>query len=223
MAEFYLVRHGQASFGTDDYDRLSTLGQQQSLWLGQYFAERNIQFDRIIIGVQLRHRQTAEEICRGMGRNLVFTEHPELNEYDFSALYNALGDDHADLKRLASGNKRDFYRGLKQVLELWATEQLTGNVPESWGAFAQRISDARSLIQQSGAQRVLAVSSGGAIGMMARQVLEAPENTAIELNLQAKNSSFSHYYFNERSVKLASFNSIPHLDQLGRLDAISHG
>ncbi|MDR5664964.1 histidine phosphatase family protein, partial [Burkholderia cenocepacia] len=26
MAELFLVRHGQASFGTDDYDRLSAAG-----------------------------------------------------------------------------------------------------------------------------------------------------------------------------------------------------
>jgi broad specificity phosphatase PhoE len=223
MAEFYLVRHGQASFGTDDYDRLSTLGEQQSLWLGQYFAERDIQFDRVIIGTQLRHRQTAAEICRGMGRSPIFTEHPELNEYDFSALYNALGEDHAELKLLASGDKRDFYKGLKQVLQLWAADQLAGTLPESWEAFAQRVNDARHSIQQCGAQRVLVISSGGPIGMMGRQVLKAPANTAIELNLQVKNSSFSHYYFNKRSIKLASFNNIPHLDQLGRLDSISHG
>ena len=223
MAEFYLVRHGQASFGTDDYDRLSTLGEQQSLWLGQYFAERDIQFDRVITGTQLRHRQTAEGICRGMGRSPIFTELPELNEYDFSALYNALGEEHAELKRLASGDKRGFYKGLKQVLQLWAVDQLAGTLPESWEAFAQRVSDARHFIQQCGAQRVLVVSSGGPIGMMGRQVLEAPANTAIELNLQVKNSSFSHYYFNERSVKLASFNNIPHLDQPGRLDAITYG
>lgn len=223
MAEFYLVRHGQASFGTDDYDRLSTLGEQQSLWLGQYFAERDMQFDRVIVGTQLRHRQTADGICRGIGQSLVFSEHPGLNEYDFYALYNALGEEHADLKRLASGDKHDFYKGLKQVLQLWANDQLTGTLPESWGAFAQRVDDARRFIQQSGAQRVLVVSSGGPAGMMGSQVLEAPAHTAIELNLQVRNTSFSHYYFNQRSLRLASFNNIPHLDQPDRLGAISYG
>ena len=38
MAELYLVRHGQASFGAADYDRLSERGEQQSVWLGEYFA-----------------------------------------------------------------------------------------------------------------------------------------------------------------------------------------
>ncbi len=34
MGTLYLVRHGQASFGSDDYDRLSPLGQRQSQRLG---------------------------------------------------------------------------------------------------------------------------------------------------------------------------------------------
>ncbi len=31
MGTLYLVRHGQASFGADDYDRLSGLGRQDAL------------------------------------------------------------------------------------------------------------------------------------------------------------------------------------------------
>jgi broad specificity phosphatase PhoE len=37
MGTLYLVRHGQASFGADDYDQLSPLGQQQTVRLGEYF------------------------------------------------------------------------------------------------------------------------------------------------------------------------------------------
>lgn len=36
MGTLYLVRHGQASFGADDYDQLSPLGQRQSVRLGEY-------------------------------------------------------------------------------------------------------------------------------------------------------------------------------------------
>jgi broad specificity phosphatase PhoE len=223
MAQFYLVRHGQASFGTDDYDRLSALGEQQALWLGQYFLERDIHFDKVIIGTQLRHRQTAAAICRSSGQRADFTEHAGLNEYDFEALFAAVGADHAHLKSLARGDKRDFYKGLKQVLQLWADDQLTAAQPESWLEFAERVAAAARFIQESGASKILVVSSGGPIAMLARQVLQAPAHSAIELNLQIRNTSFSHYYFNQTSLQLASFNNIPHLDLPGRLDAISHG
>ena len=42
MAELVLIRHGQASFGADDYDKLSDMGWRQSRWLGEYFAERGV-------------------------------------------------------------------------------------------------------------------------------------------------------------------------------------
>jgi broad specificity phosphatase PhoE len=45
MGNIYLVRHGQASFGAENYDQLSTLGQQQSQRLGEYFAQKGIQFE----------------------------------------------------------------------------------------------------------------------------------------------------------------------------------
>jgi len=223
MAEFYLVRHGQASFGSDDYDRLSAMGEQQSHWLGQYFSERDIRFDLVIVGTQLRHRQTAEAIGRGMGLDANLAEHAGLNEYDFYALFNALGDEHAALKHYAAGDKKDFYKGLKEVLKLWADDKLSGALPEKWQGFVGRVEEARRFIQQCGGQRVLVVSSGGPIGMMVRQVLDAPAEVAIELNLQIRNASFSHFYFNAQTVKMASFNNIPHLDRTDRLHAISYG
>ncbi|MCH1491392.1 MAG: histidine phosphatase family protein, partial [Luminiphilus sp.] len=30
MASIYLIRHGQASFGSDNYDQLSPVGQRQA-------------------------------------------------------------------------------------------------------------------------------------------------------------------------------------------------
>ena len=39
MGTIYLVRHGQASFGSDDYDQLSPLGEEQSWHLGQWLSD----------------------------------------------------------------------------------------------------------------------------------------------------------------------------------------
>ena len=37
MSELHLVRHAQASFGSDNYDQLSDLGHRQSRLLGGHF------------------------------------------------------------------------------------------------------------------------------------------------------------------------------------------
>ena len=64
MGTLYLVRHGQASFGAEDYDHLSELGRRQSVRLGEYFAERGIHFDGLIAGTLRRHKQTLEGSCK---------------------------------------------------------------------------------------------------------------------------------------------------------------
>ncbi|WP_180733036.1 histidine phosphatase family protein [Paraburkholderia sp. PGU19] len=213
MAELYLVRHGQASLGADDYDRLSDVGEQQGIWLGEYFAQRDIAFDRVMTGTLRRHAQTLDAIRRGLGEARIDCEiHPGLDEYDFHALFRALGDEHSALAERATRSPRDFFKALREVLQLWTQGALDGRAPETWDAFQQRVSDARAAIQQGSGQRVLVVSSGGVIAALTQQVLQAPAATAIALNMQIRNSSVSHYFFNRGMLHLSSFNGIGHLD-----------
>ena len=59
MATIYLFRHGQASFGAADYDRLSPLGERQATLLGHYLRDSGIVLDAAFSGDLLRQRQTA--------------------------------------------------------------------------------------------------------------------------------------------------------------------
>ena len=76
MGNLYLVRHGQASFGADDYDQLSPKGREQGLRLGQYWREKAQSlgqhqaspFDAVLIGTLKRHRQTWEAMAEGAGQ-----------------------------------------------------------------------------------------------------------------------------------------------------------
>lgn len=223
MAELFMVRHGQASFGTGNYDRLSALGERQGVWLGEYFAERGIAFDRVVTGSMQRQRQTADAIFCGLGSSADYEEDAGLNEYDFQALYCALGDDKRELKALARASMHDFHKGLKQVLRLWSEDAIEGLLPESWGQFQQRVAAARRNIQGRGGRRVLVVSSGGPIAAFAQQVMQAPAVTAIELNMQIRNTGICQYFFNAGSCHLASFNGIPHLDLPQRRDYVTYG
>ena len=60
MATIYLFRHGQASFGADDYDKLSPLGERQATVLGQYLRDHDIALDAAYSGDLLRQRETAQ-------------------------------------------------------------------------------------------------------------------------------------------------------------------
>ncbi|MFL9954020.1 histidine phosphatase family protein [Paraburkholderia nemoris] len=224
MAELYLVRHGQASFGADNYDELSPSGRTQSGWLGEYFAQANLRFDRVVIGTMQRHRQTADAILAAMGGpQIELAQDAGLNEYDFEALFAAVGDEGLPSGLSATSSKKDFFKGLRHVLQLWTDDRLPGAVPETWQQFQTRVQRARSAIQRAGGRRVLVVSSGGPIAVTAQQVLQAPAASAIALNLQIRNSSVCQYVFNDDAMSLVSFNSVPHLEHAERREFVTYG
>ena len=66
MSLLYLVRHGQASFFAENYDRLSPLGELQARRLGEFFAARGVRFDAVYSGPAVRQQRTAEIIAATM-------------------------------------------------------------------------------------------------------------------------------------------------------------
>lgn len=213
MAELFLVRHGQASFGADDYDRLSERGEQQSEWLGEHFALNGLRFDRVMTGTLKRHAQTLAAMRRAMpDLPLDCTLHPGLDEYDFHALICAMGERHREIAARASEQPREFFNALRQALHAWSQGELDDRAPETWHAFQQRVAAARDAIRQGDARRVLVVTSGGVIGAFVQQLMQAPDAMAISLNLQIRNSSVTQCFFNRESCQLSTFNTVAHLE-----------
>ncbi len=223
MATLYLVRHGQASFAEKNYDRLSPLGRRQSVWLGEYFAGRSIVFARAVCGTLARQRETARAILEAMGSAMAPAEHPGWNEYSGEALYKAyLGDEWAQAR--AKGDVRAVYRTIKAALAAWSEDKLPGPLPETWRDFGERVAAAMksACADLPDDANVLAASSGGAIGRGVADLLHAPARTAIELNLQFRNSGLCEIFFSPRSMRLVSFNCVPHLERGDRRDAITY-
>ena len=65
MSRLILVRHSQASFFADNYDRLSPLGEQQARALGEHWVKLGIGFDEVIVGPRERQIET-EQIVRSV-------------------------------------------------------------------------------------------------------------------------------------------------------------
>ena len=221
MAELYLVRHGQASFGSDNYDQLSVLGHQQSQWLGEYFRDRGISFDRCVVGSLTRQQETVAGICAGLGTKLELHVHAGFNEFDFHALSRAYCAQHPDQAPQSWRNPREVYALLRLAMRAWSNDELTGDLPETWRGFHDRVASAMEIAREQPFRRILAVSSGGAISMALKQVMEFANETVINLNLQSRNTGINHFFFNNRITYVTSFNHVPHLDQPGRLDAIT--
>lgn len=208
--ELWLVRHGQADFGSDDYDRLTDLGRQQAVWLGAHLRDMGLAFDRVAAGRLRRQQETAEAIAGIMGGEVETV--PGLEEYDSDRLLQAHGYTHGQ-----RGGRREHFQRLRAALMDWAAGHIEG--AESWAEFDARIRAAIAGLAKGSDGRVLAASSGGAIAMAVCQVLGIGPDRMIEFNLQARNTGVTRLVFSRRTVYLNMFNAIPHLERPDRAHA----
>jgi len=219
MAELILVRHGQASFGADDYDKLSELGWRQSRWLGEYFAARGAAFDRVIRGSLRRHTETLDGIAEGMGRAFEGREDPRLNEYDSHALLNA----HLKGGPMPKGDdRREHFRILREAMYAWTDGTLAGAPHEPFAEFRGRVLGALADLRGGAAKRVLVVSSGGPISTILAEVLGMPRRGVVDLNLQTRNTGISELQAGASRIHCVSFNNVPHLDRPDRAGALTY-
>ena len=223
MAELVLVRHGQASFGADDYDKLSELGWRQSRWLGEYFAERGAAFDRVVRGSLRRHAETLAGIAEGMGRPLDGTEDARLNEYDSHALLRS----HLGAKAMPKGDdRREHFRILRDAMYAWTDGTLAGAGHEPFAEFRGRVLAALTAVllgENAGkAKRVLVVSSGGPISTILAEVLGMPLRGVVDLNLQTRNTGVTELQAGASRIHCVSFNNVPHLDRPDRPGALTY-
>jgi len=211
MGILYLVRHGQASFGADNYDVLSELGQRQALRLGQYLRERGVVFEAAITGTLERQRQTHAGICQGLGQSLPALERPALNEYDSLALIEAIHP-----QPLARPDTPELYRHhfrlLRQALQAWIAGQIAPRGMPPFEQWRSGIQAALDHVRQAHQGAVLLVSSGGPIATAVGQVIEASPTSWIELNLRIRNASVTQFEFNPKRHSLLTYNTLPHFD-----------
>src|SRR3990172_6741696 len=228
MAELVLVRHAQASFGADDYDRLSELGWRQSRWLGEYFAERGAAFDYVMLGSLRRHAQTLAGIAEGMGRSFDAEEDARLNEYDSHTLLRAYVAARGGEGALTpGGDRREHFRILREALYAWtdgtlASENPDGAPLEPFAEFRSRVLDALAALRARPAKRVLVVSSGGPIATILTEVLGMQLRGVVDLNLQTRNTGITELQAGARRIQCVSFNNVPHLDRPDRSGALTY-
>ncbi len=219
MGTIYLVRHGQAAFGTEQYDRLTDLGLAQSRLLGSYFLRRQIRFDAVFTGSLRRQTETAQGIFEGhaLGASPLRETFPGLDEYKPEAIVTALTGT-SPAPALAAARRdpvvvREHFRVLRDALLAWAEDRTQPEGMPVWQAFQD--SAVAALIearQRFPDGNVLIVSSGGPIAAMVAATLNAPPATAVELNLRIRNSSLTEFAASPRRHHLVSFNGLPHLD-----------
>jgi broad specificity phosphatase PhoE len=222
MGTLYMVRHGQASFGADDYDQLSDLGRRQSVRLGEWFASRGIRFDGLIAGTLRRHKQTLEGILEGMNHAGEHLSWDRLNEYDAQAVIATVHP--GKLEKPSSPEMyRHHFRLLRDGLSKWMAGEAQPEGMPSYEHFVAGVAGALDHVRANHyGQNVLMVTSGGPIATAVGHVLGTSPATIIELNLRIRNTSITEFAFTPKRQMLVMYNAIPHLDDASHADWITY-
>jgi broad specificity phosphatase PhoE len=221
MGTLYLVRHGQASFGADDYDVLSPLGHQQAVRLGEYFKTRGIVFDATLTGSLKRQISTFEGICSGMGTQLEALQWPGLNEYDSHAVIATVHSGKLE-KPTTSEQYRHHFRLLKDGLTQWMNGVVSPHGMPSYSDFVLGVTSALDHVRKTHDGKVLLVSSGGPISTAVGHILGCSPEATIELNLRIRNSSVTELAFTPKRHMLVTYNTLPHLDSPDHADWVTY-
>jgi broad specificity phosphatase PhoE len=226
----YVVRHGQAAFGTEHYDRLTDIGFTQARLLGAYLGKRNIRFDAVFTGTLRRQTETAQGIFEGhpeLGSPLLQETFPGLDEYKPEAVMMAHTGT-IPAPALAAVRRdpvvvREHFRALREALLAWAEDRTQPEGMPVWQAFQDSavaaVVEARQRFPDG---NVLIVSSGGPIAAIVAAALNAPPAVAVELNLRIRNSSLTEFASTPRRHHLVSYNGVPHLDTNPDLTLITY-
>jgi len=220
MGAIYLVRHGQAAFGTDDYDRLTEIGFTQARLLGGFFAARQLRCAAIYTGSLRRHTETVRGILDGgptIAHGSAVESVPGLDEYQPEALIASMfGDSFAPapiLTRADPAAAREHFRRLREALLAWTEGRIRPVGMPDWPTFQAAAVDALVEARRRHSDgNVLIVSSGGPIAAIVAAALESPPQIAVELNLRIRNSAVTEFTMSARRHQLLSFNALPHLE-----------
>lgn len=221
MGVIYLARHAQASFGADDYDRLSPLGERQAKLLGTVLRERGIIPEIVVTGSLRRQRESARLLMVAGGYGAVPVEVDDgYNEYDHEALLDRpeYADRLARVRASAEGERPDLYQALlDDSTESWierSEQPPDGHDPETFRAFRCRVTatleGTASHLSRGGSAVV--VTSGGVIAILATVLTDAPTSSWMKLMPVIVNTGISKIITGRRGVSLVSLNEHAHLE-----------
>lgn len=219
MATIYLIRHGQASFGKENYDQLSSTGWQQGKVLGRWLAGK-VTPQAVLGGSLERHRETAEAIASGFGGSLPDMQiFAGLNEFDHTGVIERFRPEWADravmARDLAAFPKpaKAFQEAFVKAVRRWAGGEHDGDYEESWPDFKARVLGAfDELIEFADGSDVLVATSGGPISVIVQQLLALSDQRALQLNEVIANTSVTRVLYSGARRSLAVFNNYSHLE-----------
>jgi broad specificity phosphatase PhoE len=224
MAEIILVRHGQASFGTDNYDCLSELGEKQARWAGEFLQRSGVKLDAIYSGSLQRQRQTAQGVVEIYSKaDVVLPElivDPRFNELDTDGQIHKLSPKLAETNTNVGGlmegafsDSKIFQKLLKEVFAHWVLDHPQVDDLESWLDFKSRTTSALDdVCKVQGKGKTTAIfTSGGVVATLVAYVMGLPDSKVYSVFEPVINASITRFLYNSEAISLSSYNEHCHL------------
>ncbi len=235
MSEFFFFRHGQASFGAENYDRLSEKGAFQAGILGKHLANLNVKFDAVYTGTMDRQKETAAQVKEAYLEKGIFFSEPLIdaswNEIDSTRVWNAqvkmMMKDEPDLLdeiRMDPNNKKAFQTVFSKVMTRWVSGDFDASGDMTWIGFKQRVAQGLGHLCETfeGSKKIAVFSSGGPISIAVQAALELSDRKTLDLLWQVMNASITRLKYDGQRISLSGFNDITHLELKGDKTLITY-
>jgi broad specificity phosphatase PhoE len=236
MGRLLLIRHAQASFHDQNYDKLSAIGEEQARRLGQHWVRQKMMFHKVCSGPRVRQKDTARIVAKVYhDARLPFPEPvviQELDEYQGGAILEQglplLIENDGEVRKLhqafensSSPDQRlvNFEKMFEMLITRWVDGEVVLPAVESWPEFCAR--GDRGLSQCISAngrgQQVAVFCSAGLIGVAMRRAFHLSLQDTLRATWTVRNSSYSEFLFSKDRFTLSTFNAFPHLEEASLL------
>jgi len=228
MGSALLIRHGQASFGAEDYDKLSALGEQQSRELGRWLKQTGQQPDLIVVGTMQRHLRTAELCVKAAGvaaPQLTLEQLDELDHVEIVARYRPDFSSFAAMRAelaASADSRRAFQQLFAAAIARWTSGEHDGEYTRSWPVFRERVLHGLQTLAAYQARTIWAFTSGGPIAVIANTLVGVPADNPFVLSWPLVNTSLTRVALGGNRHSLVSYNSWPHLELTGDPRLVTH-
>ncbi len=220
-----MIRHGQASFGDDNYDKLSEKGLRQAGILADHLINTGLRADALYSWTLQRQQATAQEVIRCFKECGIDVPEPSLcealNELDAHAIVVSQITDMVsenpslkdDLERIYTDDQ-SFKRIFEVAMLRWVSGDFEKPGIESWDTFSSRVWKGITEImsRHNEGEKILLFTSGGPIAATMQKYLGLSNEHTIKLSWQIINTSITRFACNNSDVALAGFNEISHLE-----------
>ncbi len=225
MATIYLIRHGQASFGAENYDQLSPLGGRQADATGEYLGRLGIELDAAYSGNLSRQLETCERALASQNGDTAHSIDPRFNEINNDEQVKALApviaeqdEDFAALLSRGLSSSKDYQKVIRGVFNHWVSNDCSEHGIQSWEDYSGNAQQAlRDVMRNEGAGKTVGIfTSGGTIATLVGHVLGLPGGKVYDFYEPIFNCSITQLFYSGDNVSLSYFNDRSFLQLLSK-------